>query len=145
MNKISKIFVAVILAICLLCGPVANAFGGGVVSVKADDLSRQCNTSLDYYFGNIVPLRDYLIELGFDFENDDDLELLSENFLDYYNQAIADGIIKPCDNDILLAGDLDQGGSRWNSGKDYENYKEGTHQLLAGKAYDYASDLTPEN
>jgi len=129
--------------VCLLFGSFANAFEGGIVSVKADELSRQSNAYNDYYFGNVVPLREYIIKLGFDLDDEDDQNFLGVNFLDYYNQATADGIIKPCDNDILLAGDLNQGSSKWNSGQDYTQYLAGTHQLLAGKAYDYASLLFP--
>jgi len=144
MNKLSKTIVSAILTVCLLCGSFAGVFGGASVSVKADDFSRNSDTYFDYYFGNIVPLRDYLIKLGFDFDDEDDQEFLSENFLDYYNQAAEDGIIKPCDNDILLAGSLDQGGSRWNSdGRSTSAYNTGTHQMLAKFAYDYASALYP--
>jgi len=152
MSNPNKIFVFVALAVCLLCGVMlANTFlGGATARAEAEDSRRQqSDTYGGYYFGNVTPLNEYLAKLGFDLDDENDQEVIGENFLDYYWQAAADGIIKPCDNDILLVGDILNSGAgpKWGAGgsigKSYTSYNDGTHHMLAKAAYDYASELFP--
>jgi len=102
---------------------------------------------------NMVAFSNFIQGLGYDLECQQDVAVFSENILEYYYQATAYGLVMPLDT---LSESTQQGYSEqnnfqpmWipegpgsNEGKMVYNNR-GTHQMMAGKAFDYALNRFP--
>ncbi|MCL2586971.1 MAG: zinc dependent phospholipase C family protein [Firmicutes bacterium] len=96
----------------------------------------------NYKLQNLIAFRLYLEQLGYNFDSESSVSRLESRIYRYYDQALSAGIITPIKNDpgTTIA-------PRWIAGRPHYPKMQygngGTHQVIAGRAYDYLSTIFP--
>ncbi|MCL2569776.1 MAG: hypothetical protein FWE16_01040 [Firmicutes bacterium] len=131
------------------------------LNIQFDDTTREGTSYEQYNLNNLDGFRDYLVGLGYDVTCLYQLSLIGDRFTDYYQSALSKGIINSIQNDILLStesrrgsqennirgNDINQIVPLWEAGGPtggkmvYGN--GGTHQVIAGHAYDHVRRMFP--
>ena len=102
-----------------------------------------------FAYENIMAFGEFLRDLGYNLNCQHDLSILEPLMENYYNQAIAGGIIVPfCDNAPVVGQEVIPLWLPESPGFEKMDYNNGntnfgTHQTIAARAYDYASNRFP--
>ena len=113
-----------------------------------------------YSYENVNNFKSYLIELGYDLYNIEDVSKIAKNFKKIYTNALNKGVINKINNDILLFKDngfninnmeviRDTNDNilgitpMWNAGKSLEHENDGTHQVITRDALTVVTPMFP--
>src|SRR5690554_2218705 len=149
-----------LLIVLLFCVVFINS---SKVKIKANISNNNeilISESSMYSYENVNNFKSYLIELGYDLYNIEDVSKIAKNFKKIYTNALNKGVINKINNDILLVKDngfninnmeviRDTNDNilgitpMWNAGKSLEHENDGTHQVITRDALTVVTPMFP--